>query len=201
MARSRTVFILCLIGLVAGCGPGEDYSTPKSAVKSLYAALVGGSVASARGAVCDEKQAAVLDEMKSLILGVMAAQDAATARFGDGGSSVSGGLPSMDDIDKATETIDGETATLAMQNSDKSVRLKKIAGKWKVDLFSVLGINPDSIDTAKRVLTSVGKAATATAQQIKNGQFKSAQAADDALQQQMKLAVVTEMFKGMKFGG
>jgi hypothetical protein len=199
MLRFCWISLLCFAAMLAGCSAGEDYSTPRNAVKSLYAALVAGSVSSARGAVCNEEQQAVIEEMKALIVGVLAAQDAATARFGSSGASVFGGLPSMDDIDQAIECIQGDTATLAIKNSEKQIQLKKISGQWKVDLFSVLGLTPDSTEKAKRAITSAGKAATAVAKRIKEGQFNSLKAADEALQWQMKLAVASELIPA-KFG-
>jgi len=83
---------------VKGKLPRQDYSTPKSACKSLYYAIVGGSTESAKAAVTDKQQGEIIAEMKLFIQRIMEARRQAVAKFGEGGKSVSGGMPTLDDI-------------------------------------------------------------------------------------------------------
>jgi hypothetical protein len=189
--------------LYAGCKPRPDYSTPKKAVRSFYVALVTDGAESAKVAVTDSLQAEVLADLKTLITHVLAAQEAAEARFGkQNAATVSGGLPSLDDIDQASETIEGDTATLTVKSHAKQLRLKKVDGQWKLDVFSVLGIAPKDKESARRMLTAAAQAAQHVAQQIKSGQYKTADDASAALNTGMAIAVAREqLFKGWNLGG
>jgi hypothetical protein len=188
--------------LYAGCKPRADYSTPKKAVRSFYVALVSDGAESARAAVSDSLQAEVLADLRTLVTKVLAAQEAAEARFGQSGAAVCGGLPSLDDIDQAAETIQGDTATLALKNQSKQLKLKRVDGQWKLDVFSILGIDPKDKDSARRMLAAAASAADRVAQQIKSGQYKSADDASAALNSGMAMAVAKEQFfKGWNLGG
>jgi hypothetical protein len=72
-----------LIAWNAGLFYREDYSTPKSAVKSFYFSVVRGDGTSARQNVVEEAQVPVVDEARSLIVGVRAFRRAAIERFGE----------------------------------------------------------------------------------------------------------------------
>ena len=181
--------------------PHQDYSTPKSACKSLYYAIVGGSTDAAKAAVTDQKQGEVIAEMKTLIQSIMDARRQAVAKFGEGGKGVSGGLPTLDDIEQGQEQITGDTATVAVRCSSKPLVLKRVNGKWKVDLFSILPINPQDISTTKKLLSAASSAASQVAKRIQSGEFKSAEDANAALKQQMASGALKEMFKGFNIGG
>lgn len=173
----------------------EDYSTPKSAVKSFYVALVTGSTDSARAAITDSAQGDLVVEIKSLVEAVRAAQKEAVTRFGDSGKSVSGDLPTLEDVDTASEQIDGDRAVLTVERSRRSVKLRKVNGVWKVDVFSLLGIDAKNAEAVKRGLASGARVARQIAQQIKDGQFATAHAANEALGLQVRMAVAKEMAK------
>lgn len=188
--------------LYAGCKPRADYSTPKKAVRSFYVALVTDGAESAKAGVADALQAEVMAELRTLVNKVLAAQEAAEAKFGQSGASVSGGLPSLDDIDQASEKIEGDTATLALRNQPKQLRLKRVDGQWKLDVFSVLGIAPKDKESARRMLSAAAGAADHVAQQIKSGHYKTAGDASAALSMGMTMAVAREqLFKGWNLGG
>ena len=182
----------------------EDYSTPRSAVKSFYVALVTGSTDSAKAAITEPTQGDLVDEIKLLVEAVRSAQKEAVARFGDSGKDVSGDLPTLADVDEASETIEGDCAVLTVERSKRSVKLKKVNGSWKVDVFSLLGIDAKNAEAVKRGLASGAQVARQIAQKIKEGQYASAQAANEALGTQVRMAVAKEvakdMFKDFKLG-
>lgn len=199
MQRWLPMWVLAGLSLViAGCEPSEDYSTPKSAVKSLYYSLALDKPENAKGAVVDQIQADVVVELKDLLKSVLAAQDAAVEKFGKPGKGVSGGLPSLDDIDAAQQTVEGDKAELAVTGMGKKLKLRRIAGKWKVDAFSLLGINPPNADTARKMITAATEAVRDVSAKIKAGHYKSAEEAQVALDMQVKLAV---LIKTMGLGG
>src|SRR5947207_12119472 len=85
----------------------EDYSTPKSAVKSFYVSVVRGDGTSARQNVAEADQVPIVDEARNLIVEIRSFRRAAIERFGDEkGDDVSGGLPTLQDIEQAQEKID-----------------------------------------------------------------------------------------------
>src|SRR5436305_1896624 len=101
----------------------EDYSTPKNAVKSFYVSVVRGDGASARQNVVEPTQVPVVDEARNLIIEVRSFRRAAIERFGEEkGDDVSGGLPTLKDIEDANEKIDGDTALLATKNGKASLK-------------------------------------------------------------------------------
>src|SRR5882672_1202411 len=123
----------------------EDYSTPKNAVKSFYVSVVRGDGTSARQNVVEPAQVPIVDEARNLIVEVRSFRRAAIERFGDEkGDDVSGGLPTLKDIEEANEKIDGNSALLATKNGKASLKLRKIGSNWKVDLLSILPIRTDA---------------------------------------------------------
>src|SRR5215212_4086125 len=147
-----------LIAYSSGLLYREDYSTPKSAVKSFYVSVVRGDGSSARQNVVEDAQIAVVDEARQLIVGVRAFRKAAIERFGEEkGDDVSGGLPTLSDIENANEQITGDTAILATKNGKASLRLRKIGTNWKVDLLSLLPFKTDA-KTAQRIFSKAAQA-------------------------------------------
>src|SRR5436190_2442680 len=187
---SRRILLLAALGGIAlglliawnaGLFYREDYSTPKNAVKSFYVSVVRGDGTSARQNVVEPAQVAVVDEARTLIIEVRAFRRAAIERFGEEkGDDVSGGLPTLKDIEEANEKIDGDTALLATKNGKASLRLRKIGNHWKVDLLSVLPIRTDA-ETTKRIFAKAAAAAHDLAAQIRGGAFATPDEADQAL--------------------
>ena len=50
---------------------------------------------------------------------VRSAQKEAVAKFGDSGKEVSGDLPTLEDVDEASETIEGDCAVLTVERSKR----------------------------------------------------------------------------------
>jgi hypothetical protein len=201
---SRKILLMAVVGGIglglliawnAGLFYREDYSTPKSAVKSFYVSVVRGDGTSARQNVVEAAQVPVVDEARSLIIGVRAFRRAAIERFGDEkGDDVSGGLPTLKDIEEATERIDGDSAILATRNGKASLRLRKIGNNWKVDLLSVLPFRTDA-ETTRRIFSKAAAAANELAGQVKAGVFLTPDDADQALKGKIIAVIVGETLR------
>jgi len=184
----------------------EDYSTPKNAVKSFYFSVVRGDGASARQNVVEPAQVPVVDEARNLIIEVRSFRRAAIERFGEEkGDDVSGGLPTLKDIEEANEKIDGDTALLATKNGKASLKLRKIGSHWKIDLLSVLPLRTDA-QTAQRIFAKAAIAARELAAQIRAGAFATPDDADQALKGRILTIILPEMIRpafsfGKKSGG
>ena len=203
MLLKRISLIAALSGIVLGLliawSTGllyrEDYSTPKNAVKSFYVSVVRGDGTTARQNVVEDAQVAVVDQARELIVGVRAFRKAAIERFGDEkGDDVSGGLPTLDDIEQAREEINGDSAILATKNGKASLRLRKIGSNWKVDLLSVLPFKTDA-KTAQRIFSKAAQAAHDLTQQIKAGAFLTPEDADQALKGKIIAIILPEMVR------
>ena len=178
----------------------EDYSTPKSAVKSFYVSVVRGNGASARENVVEAAQVPIVDEARNLIVEVRSFRHAAIERFGEEkGDDVSGGLPTLKDIEEANEKIEGDSALLATKNGKASLKLRKIGSNWKIDLLSILPIRTDA-ETARRIFAKSALAARELAVQIRAGAFATPEDADQALKGKILTIIVPEMMPKFGFG-
>jgi hypothetical protein len=173
----------------------EDYSTPKSAVKSFYVSVVRGDGTSARENVVEPAQVPMVDEARNLIVEVRGFRRAAIERFGEEkGDDVSGGLPTLKDIEEANERIEGTNATLATKNGKASLKLRKIGNHWKIDLLSILPLRTDA-ETARRIFAKSAIAARELAAQIRAGVFATPDDADQALKGKILTIILPEMIR------
>jgi hypothetical protein len=147
-----------LIAWKAGLFYREDYSTPKKAVTSFYVSVVRGDGSSARENVVEPAQVPLVDEARELIVAIRNFRRAAIEKFGQTqGEDVSGGLPTLKDIEEATEKIDGDNAILATKSGKTSLRLKKIGPNWKVDLLSLLPFKTNA-QSARKIFSEAAPA-------------------------------------------
>jgi len=195
MAALGGIALGLLIAWNAGLFYREDYSTPKSAVKSFYVSVIRGDGSSARENVVEPAQVQMVDDARTLIVEVRAFRRAAIERFGDKkGDDVSGGLPTLQDIEEANEKIDGDNALLATKNGKASLKLRKIGNNWKVDLLSILPIRTDA-ETARRIFAKAAAAAHELAAQIRAGAFLTPEDADQALKGKIITIILPEMVR------
>jgi hypothetical protein len=191
---------LLVLGLVLGC-EREDYSTPKRAARTFYIAVASGDIARARNGLSDPAQAPLLDDVVALVKEILAARDAAQRKFGKDGQSVSGGLPELEEIESANESINGETATVAPPGQDKlEFKLARVNGQWKVDLLRSFGLESATIERAREVVKSAREAVAANVQRLREGKFASARDADAAIQSSVRTPLVLAQLL-RRFGG
>ena len=177
-----------------------DYSTPRSAALTFYVALITDDLPTARASVCDSTQAELMDDLRGMIQSVLTARDAAIARFGDMGQGVSGGLPSLDDLAAADEHVEGNSAALhCIDPSTLSLRLKRSAEQWKVDLFATFSLSTSDHAMARRMMQLAGVSIAEHAKSIQDGKYGTAHEANTALKTALAQAAVNAKI-GQLFG-
>jgi hypothetical protein len=100
------------------------------------------------------------------------------------------------DFDKelkaATEKVEGDTATITSAKPEQQkepMKLKKVEGKWKVDMSSVPAEGLDNPQTAQ-MMRVMSDAAKSTASEIDQGKYASAQDARQAMTQKILPAIM-----------
>jgi len=172
-----------------------NQSTPKETVISFAKALDAGDTASIKQLVTGtDKQVAMMEGAGNMMSAMKRMQDAAVAKWGDAGKAIAGemGKPSdeiLKNIDKAEIKEEGDTATFKGQNDKETVKLKKVDGKWKIDLASM----PDQgeLEKAGPALKAMTKAADDTATDIKADKFKTVDEAKQAFGLKVMAAVMS----------
>jgi len=202
MRLGTTLFILVGLIAVPSCNkrPQVDLSTPKQALKTLAGAMYDGDSAKARECVLPgHANDVAVDVGTKISTSMRRATDAIFKRFGesiksDNGQPVDPNRIDPTDVDTATETVNGDEATLVLGRTHKSVTLHKTDGKWKVDLKSWFRIPDDdtSIKFAQSMLDAMSAAADEVASDVESGKYQTAQAAVADMVARMKGALERE---------
>jgi hypothetical protein len=173
-----------------------DTSTPKGAASAFFKAMETGDAAAARAmATGNDKQLAILDVLVPVVHGFKQLEIAAVKKWGDEGRKTltqgQGGASSFDfneQIKTAKEEITGETATITPANAgdDKKdpMKLKKVDGKWKLDMASIPAEGIEDPTTTK-MLKAMADIAKSTAAEIDQGKYESAAKAKEAMGQKI----------------
>ena len=172
----------------------QSGNTPKGAASTFAKAIENGDAAKAKSvAITTPDPSKFLDAMAIMAKAVKNLQTAATKKFGKEGAALTKGQNvNVGDVSKATETIKGDTATLAMPNSKgQPMTMKKIGGQWKVDM-SAVGKDPAAskqmMTQMTPFFTSVSKAMNELSGEISGGKYKTAAEAKAAMQTKMMSA-------------
>src|SRR5258706_9063886 len=147
LASLLALAALMLINQPTFADDKPDASTPKGAASAFFKAMETGDAAAARAmATGNDKQLAILDILVPVVHGFKQLEIAAVKKWGDEGRktlSQGQGASSFDfteQLKTAKEEITGETATITPANAgdDKKdpMKLKKVDGKWKLDMAS-----------------------------------------------------------------
>jgi hypothetical protein len=169
-----------------------DTLTPRHAAATFYNALESGNLAGAKAVSAGtEKQLAILDSLVPFVHACKQLENAAYKKWGDQGraqfTQSPHGPPHFDFTDRLKtdrEEITGDTAALSPtdpQAADKTpIKLKKIAGQWKIDLSA---LQDEGMDDPKYVKTLKGlaDAAATVAGEIDRGTYADAASAKAAL--------------------
>lgn len=196
------LLIACAFIFTARAQEKPDPSTPKGAVLAFFKAMEKGDVAEAKTmATGNQKQLAILDTLVPFMSGFKQLEGAAVKKWGEEGKKIladgQGGGGTAFNIDeelknaKVEEKGDAATIMPAEQKSTGPAKpkkdpmnLKKIDGKWKVDLASIPAEGFDDPNTT-RVLKSMGDIAKSTAAEIDTGKYATADDAKKAMSEKM----------------
>ena len=191
---------LIVLGRPVFADDAPDASTPKAAVASFFKAMENGDPAAAKTlASGSEKQLAILDVLVPVVHGFKQLEAAALKKWGEEGRkqlSQGPGSSTFDVAEKlktAKEEITGDTATIIPADpkpneTKEPMKLKKVDGKWKLDMASLQADEMSDPNTTK-MLKSMADIAKATAAEIDQGKYPDAKSAKEAMGQKILAAL------------
>jgi hypothetical protein len=165
--------------------------SPKAALKAYNAAMRSGDVAamvSLQNAT-DDDQRRVARSCAQSDLEVGRLIKTARDKFGDAAAKkISQAINDEgdDDIDAATETINGNHGGVAFAGSDEPTPLIRVNDAWKVDIAAMLKEFDGGADALSDQMIHRGSAAKVTTQELTAGQYSSIDATVDALKDRLK---------------
>jgi hypothetical protein len=175
--------------------------SPKGAAQAFFKAMEVGDAKAAKAiATGSEKQLAMLDLLVPVVSGFKQLENAAVKKWGEEGRKAlsqgqgGGGFDFEKELKASTEQVTGETATITSSKPEQQrepMKLKKIEGKWRVDMSSLPAEGLDNPQTSK-MLQAMSDAAKATATEIDQGKYTTAQQAKEAMGQKI-LPVLMQM--------
>jgi hypothetical protein len=168
----------------------DDASTPKGAAGLFFKAMEKGDVATAKTMVVGtDKQVAVLDVLVPFVSSLKQLEASALKKWGEEGRKAitagpggSGGMDFAGELKNAKEEVTGDAATITSGKDPKKdpMRLKKVDGKWKLDMGSLQAEKMDD-PGARRTITAVSDLAKSTAKEIDDGKYASAEEAKQSM--------------------
>ncbi len=176
--------------------PPTDWSTPKAAAKTFAYAMEHGDAEVVRtSCLADAKQGKLLDALVGSLKGMKSLREAVTTKFGaealktfhlDGGEE-----KISDEVDNAEVKEEADTATLTAKNKpdEKPLTLKKVDGKWKVDL-SFMSAQMQDMDKTLMMINASASVMQSVAADIQSGKLSTAKQAEDEFGSRMMAAFV-----------
>ncbi|HLX61280.1 MAG TPA: hypothetical protein VKX17_08370 [Planctomycetota bacterium] len=186
MSRSIKPVLFACIALIAAVSIRAADEPKDVAVAFAKAITEGDKKATHEVAAGTEEQLKTLDLMTDMLHGILKFKAACDAKFGAENvlsKSMAGGVPDLvDEVKKSEAKEEGDTVTFidkAKPDDKHPLKLKKVDGKWKVDLSS-MG------DEAKDMPAGMGKMFGDFADEINAGKYKTAEEAAVAFQKKMQ---------------
>lgn len=200
-ANTKWIAPLLAIGLFASGARASDESDIKSAAKDFAVAFSQGNAAEAKAhATSDDTTVAVIESIAPVVAASLKLHDASVEKFGkDGEQVVQNPARGISDwskhADDAVVKVQGNTATLS-ENPGASdaapkgqpLHLKKVGGKWKVDLSSFP--NGQKLKQQAPALNATATAYSEAADEVKAGKYQSAAEARLAVAQKVRAAIL-----------
>jgi hypothetical protein len=178
-----------------------DQSSPKATAKSLARAAAAGD----NGAIIsllhveEESVKEMFDIMAPMLSSTMRLDVAMREQFGEGMSDEAGmSMPTMEAIDNAELTEEGDTATLAVEGQPTAMELVRVDGKWFIDMSGDFeAMPPQQLDMMKRMLPVMSRVIDEVTQGVNDGDYETAQEAEGDLQNKLQAAMMEAMMQGM----
>jgi hypothetical protein len=201
--RLAAASLLCaLVAIISPTRAADapDTLTPKRTAATFYTALESGDIAGAKAvATGSDKQLAMLDSLVPFVHACKELENAGFKKWGEEGrkmlTQTPNSPPSFDfkqRLQTDREEIAGDSASLVTTDPkaiDKTpIKLKKIAGQWKIDLSAVQDEGMDD-PTDARTLKGLTDAATTVAGEIEHGKYADAASAKAALSEKIIAAL------------
>lgn len=204
MARRFTpVIALLALALLARAPAARaadaDTSTPKGTAEAFFKALEAGDTDKAKTlASGDAKQMAMLDLLVPLVGNFKKMEQSAVKKWGEEGKKIlqgdgPGSSPAFDmdsELKNAKVEEKGDTATITPAKKEEGkdnepMKLKKVAGKWKIDMAAMPNAEGMDDPNAQKVLKGMGDIAKTMAGEIDQGKYKTVVEAKEAFGQKM----------------
>lgn len=159
--------------------PKPQSKTPKDVVLEFSRALSAGDAEKARSLSTGDAGEGMIDTLAKIASATANLQKELKGRFGEAATKLDIFTESPDPADelkRSTETINGDTAVIALSPTDKNAsHLKKINGEWKFDVTKF----KESAATAPQ-MRKIADAWNGLAQDVKAGKFATTDAFEKA---------------------
>jgi hypothetical protein len=199
--KSRALVILvCTLSSAAAAIAAEadiDPTSPKAALKSLYEALEASDATAVRNLfhapTNAEKELA--DAFAAQLTAAKNLGDAASKKYGATGDALSKGMPVKDQIAQlqaAPLTTDGDTATIKIPSQPNPLRLRKVAGNWKIVVSDYAG---DNITGQTAVMKDMTAVFNTVAADINADKLPTPTDAQNALRQKLQAVLYNTLTK------
>jgi hypothetical protein len=172
----------CSIAVAAG-----DFSTPKNAFRTYTQSLASGDAKTLKQAViADKKQEQLLANQLTYTATEKRFREACIKAF----PAARKDLPdpteqTLAGIEKSEVKIEGETATLTTRESLEPVRLRRVEGKWKVDLSAMY--DDTAVDDVLLFRTALATVMEDMTVDIGKGKYKSFDEVRNTLEMRVKM--------------
>ncbi len=176
------------VGLMASLVMADaDYATPKGAFRTYTKALADGDAATLKNSViASAKHDQLLDSQIAYAPIEKKFKAACIKSYPASAKELADGTPEMlKAIDDADVKIDGETATLNTRLSTEPVQLKKVDGRWKVDLASMYGT--DAVDEVLLFRKALGEVMTDMLPDVEASKYKDFNEVKNTLEMRVKM--------------
>jgi len=196
LVRRCAAWMACLIciavgGVLPAQQPAEsDASSPKAAVKSLYAAVIRGDARAVRQLLIVENDPdkQLVGAYAELILSGKKLSDAAKQKFPGAVGAFTQGTVSPEDaarVDAAPLTVEGDTATLRLEDRDQTLKLQRQPDGWRLVMPDMVGDDPQHRIDRLALLKGLSEAMTLCAEEISGGKFATAHDAENAVRDRL----------------
>ncbi|MDB5321686.1 MAG: hypothetical protein JWN40_3317 [Phycisphaerales bacterium] len=184
---SLAVVVLITVSLCAGRALADDKEAVGKGAKAWAMAMMEGKPDEMKAhSIGSEEELARWEGMSKMMAAFRKLGDAAKAKYGEDGAIIGRMFRTPDFSQLQAESkivITGDDATITGKDS-KVMKLKKDGGEWKVVLASL----NDSGKMDPKQVTAMADAASATADEIKDGKYGTNQEAMMALAKKMAAA-------------
>jgi hypothetical protein len=182
------LFVLVMVGMCAMAAPpasrpatpavAPDQNSPRGTVKLFTISIQSGD--SAKVLACLKANSDLEERFANgyvdVTIGMGKLRNAVKAKFGEEAARAWGAQAGLAEIDAAKEEINGDTAVVRIAGDQPlALELLKDGVNWKISVAKMLaGKKPEETRSDIRKMQMIGKAASETAGEVDQGEFKKA---------------------------
>lgn len=180
---------LTMLGIQAGACRADDAGDAKQTARAFVQAVATGNGAAARAflapAAADGAEGKFIDALAAMLAAQTKLDDAVTAKFkSQKPLRADASAQMVAQIDQATVTLAGDTASLVRPGDPTPLKLQKIDSKWKVTQVGT----QQQLEQATPMLNALAKAQLETALEVGDGKYQTFAQAQAAIDARMRTA-------------